>query len=289
MLLLNPRRTRTNMKLLQLVWIFLLTLCGQSADIKIQVKEDGEAILDCSFGTNIKNEPFAWKKDVDQSNEDVFWYSGGDTDPGPEFKDRVFHFPDQLQFGNASIKITKAKTSDNGTYTCYHATVQKEIKSTISLTVGPILKDRSDEKIEGASPQPIVIHHKADDGVLLQCVVRGAFPQPEVEWWDSDGNVLAVGDPQMRDGKENKYDTVLNVTVIKTGHYRCVATQKEIYHQIYTKTHANVGDGTSIGWIIGVAVAALFVGVAVGVVVRHFCCKKRAGGSTTEARKKDII
>uniref|UniRef100_A0A3P8UD82 Ig-like domain-containing protein n=1 Tax=Amphiprion percula TaxID=161767 RepID=A0A3P8UD82_AMPPE len=103
----------------------------------ITVKEDDDVILDCSFGsTNIEKKAFAWKKDVDQSNEEVFWYSGGDTDPGPEFKGRVSHFPDQLRFGNASIKITKAKTSDSGTYTCYHASVQKEIKSTISLTVG---------------------------------------------------------------------------------------------------------------------------------------------------------
>uniref|UniRef100_A0AAQ6ALC0 Ig-like domain-containing protein n=1 Tax=Amphiprion ocellaris TaxID=80972 RepID=A0AAQ6ALC0_AMPOC len=103
----------------------------------ITVKENDDVILDCSFGsTNIEKKAFAWKKDVDQSNEEVFWYSGGDTDPGPEFKGRVSHFPDQLRFGNASIKITKAKTSDSGTYTCYHASVQKEIKSTISLTVG---------------------------------------------------------------------------------------------------------------------------------------------------------
>ncbi|XP_051803889.1 CD276 antigen homolog isoform X10 [Acanthochromis polyacanthus] len=233
MLLLNPRRTRTNMKLLQLVWIFLLTLCGQSADIKIQVKEDGEAILDCSFGTNIKNEPFAWKKDVDQSNEDVFWYSGGDTDPGPEFKDRVFHFPDQLQFGNASIKITKAKTSDNGTYTCYHATVQKEIKSTISLTVGPILKDRSDEKIEGASPEPsVTMLDQTQTSALLRCVVRGASPKPEVVWMDSDGTTLRDDESKATKTTGNKFDTVLRITVTKTDNYTCVATQKEINHQI---------------------------------------------------------
>ncbi|XP_054867023.1 CD276 antigen-like [Amphiprion ocellaris] len=166
MLLLNPRRTRTNMKLLQLVWIFLLTLCGQSGVTAITVKEDDDVILDCSFGsTNIEKKAFAWKKDVDQSNEEVFWYSGGDTDPGPEFKGRVSHFPDQLRFGNASIKITKAKTSDSGTYTCYHASVQKEIKSTISLTVDPILKPRPE--IKGAAPRPIVTVDKTKDEVLL--------------------------------------------------------------------------------------------------------------------------
>ncbi|XP_051803879.1 CD276 antigen-like isoform X3 [Acanthochromis polyacanthus] len=246
MLLLNPRRTRTNMKLLQLVWIFLLTLCGQSAVIKIQVKEDDEAILDCSFSTNIKNEPFAWKKDVDQSNEEVFWYSGGDTDPGPEFRGRVFHFPDQLQFGNASIKITKAKTSDSGTYTCYHATVQKEIKSTISLTVGPILKDRSDEKIEGASPEPSVTNlEETQTSALLRCVVRGASPKPEVVWMDSDGTTLRGDESKATKTTGNKYDTVLRITVTKTDNYTCVATQKEINHQINNTIFVRLNGGAS--------------------------------------------
>ncbi|XP_051803868.1 CD276 antigen-like isoform X1 [Acanthochromis polyacanthus] len=220
------------------------------ADIKIQVKEDDDVILDCSFNTtNIKNEPFSWKKDVNQNNEkDVFLYSGGDTDPGPEFKDRVFHFPDQLQFGNASIKITKAKTSDSGTYTCYHATVQKEIKSTISLTVDPVLKPRPE--IEGASPKPrIESVTVTNNQIQLQCEVLGAFPKPEVVWKDSDGKILPADEPKVTEREGNKYDTVLNVTVTKTDRYTCEATQKEIYHQINSSIAVTLNGAVSKPYI----------------------------------------
>ncbi|XP_051803893.1 CD276 antigen-like [Acanthochromis polyacanthus] len=239
-MLLNPRRTRTNMKLLQLVWIFLLTLCGQSAVIKMKVKEGNDAILDCSFGTtNIENGVFDWKKD--NENKKVFffsqgsYYGHGQIGQDPQFEGRVSHFADQLQLGNASIKIKKAKLSDSGTYTCYSISPQPQIRSSINLTVDPILKPRP--AVVGASPLPYITFNRSDDEVLLKCEVNGSFPEPEVEWWDSDGNVLAVGDPQIRDGKGKKYDTIVNVTVTKAGFYRCVATQKEIYHQVFTKAY----------------------------------------------------
>ncbi|XP_008304115.1 V-set and immunoglobulin domain-containing protein 1-like [Stegastes partitus] len=238
-MLLNPRRTRTNMKLLQLVSFFLLTLSGQTATTSMQVKEDDDAILSCSFGTaNIKNKVFDWKKDVDKQKKEVFLYSKGsyyghgETGQDPQFKGRIFHFPARLQFGNASIVIRKTKTSDSGTYTCfsYSTSLQPEIKSSISLTVDPILKPRPE--IKGASSRPYITSEKSNDVVLLKCLVRGAVPKPVLEWRDSDGNILAASD-----GKGNKYDTVLNITVDRTGFYRCVATQKEIYHQTETKIY----------------------------------------------------
>ncbi|XP_051803890.1 CD276 antigen-like isoform X12 [Acanthochromis polyacanthus] len=226
MLLLNPRRTRTNMKLLQLVWIFLLTLCGQSGITAMKVDEDDDAILDCSFGnTNIENKKFHWKKAEGNSEKDVFLYADKNAQPSSGFEGRVFHFPDQLRFGNASIKITKAKTSDSGTYKCYNIPVhttypQPELQSTISLTVG-------------ASPEPsVTMLDQTQTSALLRCVVRGASPKPEVVWMDSDGTTLRDDESKATKTTGNKFDTVLRITVTKTDNYTCVATQKEINHQI---------------------------------------------------------
>uniref|UniRef100_A0A3B4ZVE0 Ig-like domain-containing protein n=1 Tax=Stegastes partitus TaxID=144197 RepID=A0A3B4ZVE0_9TELE len=200
----------------------------------MQVKEDDDAILNCFLGTgNIKEEVFDWKKDKDKNKKEVFlyakgsYYGHGQTGQDSHFVGRVFHFPDQLQFGNASIVIRKTKTSDSGTYTCHFPNHQPEIRSSISLTVG-------------ASSQPIITLHKTNNGVLLKCVVRGASPKPVVEWWDSDGNILPADQPKITERGGNKYDVILNATVTKTGFYRCVSTQKEINHQIETETHVIV-------------------------------------------------
>ncbi|XP_008304379.1 CD276 antigen-like, partial [Stegastes partitus] len=188
----------------------------------MQVKEDDDAILDCSFGDlDIKNGLFDWMKDKDNDKEkkDVFFYSQyhRPADQDPHFKGRVFHFPDQLQFGNASIVIRKTKTSDSGTYTC--SSKSGEIRSSISLTVG-------------AAPKPsVTILDQTQNSALLQCEVLGASPKPEVVWKDGDGKILTADEPKVTEKGGNKYDTVLNITVTKTDHYTCVATQDSIHHQ----------------------------------------------------------
>lgn len=45
-------------------------------------------------------------------------YNNGLKDQDEQFKGRVSHFQQQLQFGNASIIIRNATISDNGNYTC---------------------------------------------------------------------------------------------------------------------------------------------------------------------------
>ncbi|CAK6984964.1 hemicentin-1-like, partial [Scomber scombrus] len=78
----------------------------------------------------------------------------------------------------------------------------------------------------------VTILQKTDEGKLLQCEVQGAFYEPVVEWKDSDGNILPS--KKTKDSKTDRhYDINLQTTVTKTDNYSCVATQKEISHQIY--------------------------------------------------------
>lgn len=85
------------------------------------MKEDSEAVLSCSAAGSLREQVFDWKKD---DNVEVFIYSKGDTygngmsGQSEQFTNRVVHFPEALEVGNASIKITKAKVGDSGSYTC---------------------------------------------------------------------------------------------------------------------------------------------------------------------------
>uniref|UniRef100_A0A3P9PB46 Immunoglobulin V-set domain-containing protein n=1 Tax=Poecilia reticulata TaxID=8081 RepID=A0A3P9PB46_POERE len=80
-----------------------------------------DVILPCSSKKkdNLTHEVFDWKKNYDK---EVFLYvkgkhyNNGKTGQDEDFKNRVDFFEDQLQFGNASIRIKKTKLTDSGIY-----------------------------------------------------------------------------------------------------------------------------------------------------------------------------
>lgn len=105
----------------------------------ITVSEGSDAVLPCSLSAmqNLQNAVFDWKKD----GQEVFLYSGQDEynngRPGQhqQFKGRVSHFPQQLEFGNASITIRNTKVADSGNYTCFFPYIQQQ-SFKIELIVG---------------------------------------------------------------------------------------------------------------------------------------------------------
>ncbi|XP_053267028.1 butyrophilin-like protein 2 isoform X2 [Pleuronectes platessa] len=220
-----------------------------AAPIKLVVKEGDEAILPCSFSNkNIRQELFDWKKNKDKKDmKEVFMYdkgkvyNDGDSRQDEQFRGRVFHFPEHLDEGNASIVIRDTKLSDSGNYTCLFPLLVPERRSNIELVVDPILKDRSDENIPGAAPSPSVTSiEETKDWSVLQCSVRGAFPKPDVQWQNRAGDIVPAEDPQVTE-TGGRYDIILQTTVTKTDHYRCVSTQEEINHQTHAEIHVYIG------------------------------------------------
>lgn len=86
----------------------------------------------------------------------------------------------------------------------------------------------------GAAPKPYIF--TLDETTywrLLQCEAHGT-PLPTLEWQDSANKTLHAEESQVSVRKGRTYVT-LNITVTKTGRYRCVATQKTLSHQISTE------------------------------------------------------
>lgn len=132
------------------MWLFgkrvvsVSDLLAELTSIRMVLKEDSDAVLNCSVSGSIRGQVFDWKKD---SNIDVFIYAKGDTygngkaieGQHSQFRHRVVHFPEALDFGNASIKIKKAEVRDTGTYTCEFPLSPVKQRSHISLLVGEFL------------------------------------------------------------------------------------------------------------------------------------------------------
>ncbi|XP_045898404.1 butyrophilin subfamily 2 member A2-like [Micropterus dolomieu] len=251
-MMFNLQMSSTNMKLLPLACLCLLTRSGttladEQSPVIIEVEEDSDVILPCSLSTkeDIEYKLFDWKKD---GQKEVFLYEAGthynNGRPGQDeqFKGRVSHFPDELKYGNASIIIRNTKVTDSGNYTCDFPLLQPRQIFNIQLVVDRILKDRSAENIAGASPKPYVTTiDETKDWELLQCEVLGASSKPTVEWQDSAGNKLPAEEPQVSE-RGGSFYIILQTTVMKTDHYRCVATQEEISHQIHTDIDVKVNE-----------------------------------------------
>ncbi|XP_044205726.1 butyrophilin subfamily 2 member A2-like [Thunnus albacares] len=258
----------------------LLTLSGITLEhendvVEVVAAEGSDAILPCSLSTKerITSKLFHWKKD---DQKEVFFYdagihyNNGRAGQDEQFKGRVSHFPGELKSGNASIIIRNTRMEDSGVYTCFFPRLQPSQLFHIKLVVG-------------AAPKPsVTILDETEDGLLLQCEVRGASPKPKLHWQDSDGNILQAEEPQ-ESVRGDGYDVILQTTVTKTDNYHCVATQEEISHQIYAQTYVYIheklvedksihGAGVFVGvWFSGVLTLAVAQAVIIGVmcIIKH--------------------
>lgn len=97
------------------------------------VREGDYATLPCSLGTNenIEDVRFEWTK---EGTEKAVYIHDTGVDRSPALPGRVSHFPDDLQHGNASIRINKVQLGDGGIYTCDFPTRRKTLR--IKLVVG---------------------------------------------------------------------------------------------------------------------------------------------------------
>uniref|UniRef100_A0A3B4EV01 Ig-like domain-containing protein n=1 Tax=Pundamilia nyererei TaxID=303518 RepID=A0A3B4EV01_9CICH len=211
-----------------IITLFMLCFLGPPGT-RVTVKEDDDVILPCSLGTsvNIESMLFDWKKEGTDMKKDVFVYNKGNhynnglAGQDKEFKNRVSHFPEQLKHGNASIRIKQTSLEDKGIYTCIFPNVSTGRKTfRIELAVG----ECSDPSVTNLK--------ETNDWALLQCDVKGAYPEPRVEWWDSNNQTIPSGEPQVSKRGVRFYVT-LKTTVRKTDYYRCVATQNEIHHRAH--------------------------------------------------------
>ncbi|XP_026022254.1 butyrophilin subfamily 1 member A1-like [Astatotilapia calliptera] len=175
-----------------------------------------------------------------------------------EFKGRVSHYPEELKYGNASIRLKQTRLEDKGTYTC----IFPEIK--------PSEKIFRIELVVGAAPKPYVTILKENG--LLECEVPGASPKPTVEWWDSDNKTLPSKTVQDEE-QQGRFHVIVQTTVTEPGCYRCVATQMEKWHRISSEICVHHGFPVWAAALIGVIVGVI-VGVVAGLTFKKHCVKK---------------
>ncbi|CAI5686580.1 unnamed protein product [Oreochromis niloticus] len=105
----------------------------------------------------------------------------------------------------------------------------------------PALPDRvshfRDDLKHGAAKPHVTSHSQIIGGALLQCDVKNAYPEPKVEWQDSDNQIIHSEEQVSEQG--GRFNIILKATVTKTGRYHCVATQGD-NHQAQKEIHVHL-------------------------------------------------
>ncbi|XP_033839972.2 butyrophilin subfamily 1 member A1-like, partial [Periophthalmus magnuspinnatus] len=82
----------------------------------------------------------------------------------------------RLQQGDMSLSLTRVRASDRGKYSCYMPQTDTEAEVTLLI-------------VSVAPPSMSLIKERSGSPVL-RCESRGWYPEPELEWLDSEGTVL---------------------------------------------------------------------------------------------------
>ncbi|CAJ1048253.1 butyrophilin subfamily 3 member A2-like [Xyrichtys novacula] len=179
-----------------------------------------------------------------------------------------------LKHGDVSLKLQGVRLFDEGTYGCFIPTLNREVP--VKLLVGVV------------SSLVISSRRTEDDEVVLQCESEGWYPEPEVLWLDSVGNLLSDGPTETIRGPDGLYNVSSKVTVEKRDRniFTCRVQQKNL--NLTKETHVHVPDDvftaqcSSPTPIILSLVAVLFA----VVVVVLYCRRKKMRNVSPRTKKR---
>lgn len=154
-----------------------LKVIGPSQPILVRVGEDIELTCYLSPETDAQGMEVRWVQS--HRYPAVYVYMDGDHVAGEqmaEYKGRTALVRDAINEGRLTLKISNARTSDDGQYQCLF---EKD---------GVYQEAHLDLKIVGLGSYPSVSLEEQKDGqIKLKCTSEGWFPQPHVQWRDREG------------------------------------------------------------------------------------------------------
>uniref|UniRef100_A0A8C1SUM3 Ig-like domain-containing protein n=1 Tax=Cyprinus carpio TaxID=7962 RepID=A0A8C1SUM3_CYPCA len=104
------------------------------------------------------------------------------TDQSQSYRGRTKLNFQELQRGDASLKLSSVRVSDEGLYKCFIESKSWSDDATIDVRV---------EVVVGRPPVITVDGFDHSGGLHLQCESEGWYPEPDLEWLDSEGVSLS--------------------------------------------------------------------------------------------------
>ncbi|KAI5104750.1 butyrophilin-like protein 3 [Silurus meridionalis] len=190
----------------------------------------------------------------------------------PSYRERTSLFKEELQKGNASLKLSALRVSDEGDYKCF---IQDESQSD-DITVNVI--------VEAQGSQPVIMMENYDNsgGIHLVCESRGWNPEPEILWLDGEGDTLPAEDTQIHRDTEG-FSVKRSITVFDysdSNRFYCRLQQK--HHMMETEIIINNKVFDVWKWIVCVSVLSRLIAVG-SIITAVTCCYKKGDSLVAKA------
>ncbi|KAL4007874.1 hypothetical protein ACER0C_001726 [Sarotherodon galilaeus] len=194
---------------------------------------DDDVILPCHVepAEDVTAEILEWTRSDLNPRFVHVWRSGQDlvNTRNPSYRGRTSLFINELKRGNISLKLSRVKLSDEGTYECSIPLMEK--KYFVKLVVA-----------SDAATSPVISLSGIDKnrgGVVLQCESAGWYPEPELLWLDGEGNLLSAGPTETLRGPDDLYTVSSRVTVEKrhSNNITCRVQQRNTNQSRETHIH----------------------------------------------------
>ncbi|XP_067865502.1 butyrophilin subfamily 1 member A1-like [Heterodontus francisci] len=239
---------------------------GPEHPIIVSVSDD--VVLPCQLvpNTSLVNLEVRWFK-LDFTLP-VHLYTEGQDRPGVQdkaYQGRTELFKEEFPHGNASLKLKKIISSDEGSYTCFIDSKSNYEEAVINLKVG------------GTGQQPwIQLEGISRQGVRLVCKSDGWYPEPDVQWLDGNGKVVTAQPVTTHQKDSSGLFTVLSqidVTSNSANRFSCLMQNsllnkdEEAHLQISETFFPKVNAWLVIFWV--------FVGLLIAAVVFDIIFHKR--------------
>ncbi|KAL0194930.1 hypothetical protein M9458_008502, partial [Cirrhinus mrigala] len=141
-----------------------------------------DVILPCSvkLKTSVVNMRVGWFRLDQKDSQLVHLYENHEdrnTDQIQSYRGRTKLNHQELQRGNASLKISSVRVSDEGRYKCIIQSTSWYDDATLNVSV------------EAVGRPPVITVDGVDHsgGLHLHCESEGWYPEPDLEWLDSEG------------------------------------------------------------------------------------------------------
>ncbi|KAI5607948.1 butyrophilin-like protein 3, partial [Silurus asotus] len=246
-----------------------LQVVGPAAPLVVVAGED--LVLPCFIksNTSVDDMRVEWFKLNEDSLVHLYKdHQDRNEDQAPSYKKRTSLFKEELQKGNASLKLSAIRVSDEGQYKCF---IEDKSQSD-DITVNVI--------VEAQGNQPVIMMENYDNsgGIYLVCESRGWNPEPEILWLNREGDTLPAEDTQIHRDTEG-FSVKRSITVYDySDSNRFYCRVQQIHHMMETEIIINNKVFNVWKWIISVSVSSCLI--AVGSIITAVICYKKGAGRT---------
>ncbi|XDV12400.1 hypothetical protein PO909_001093 [Leuciscus waleckii] len=201
---------------------------------------------------DLKDSVHLYEDNEDRNTKQIQSYRG---------RTKLIH--EELQRGNASLKLSTVQISDEGRYKCFIQSKSWFDEVTV------------DVRVEAVGRPPVITVDGVDrsGGLHLQCESEGWYPEPDLEWLDSEGVSLSSETTETHRNTD-RFSVKHTITVYHSGKIHC---RVKLRHHML-ETLMNTTNNMFISWrtsVILISVIVVLVVIA-GILIAVFVHKHRA-------------